>query len=174
MAAMLAHEVKNPLSGIRGAAQLLKGEVSPEHQPLAELIYRETDRIRDLLAQVEIFDRVRCCKSRQSISMKCCNMSYPSLKPAFAPHVAFHERYDPSLPEVSAHRDMLVQLFLNLVKNAAEALAGKPDAAITLTTAYRSGPRLHVDYGGNKVPLPVAVLIEDNGPHCGISPRSSL
>jgi len=155
MAAMLAHEVKNPLSGIRGAAQLLKDEVAAEHQPLTELICMETDRIRDLLSQVEIFSD-QTPDDMQSVNIHEVLQYVISLASAgFAKHVRFTERYDPSLPEVIGKRDLLVQLFLNLIKNAAEACGD--DAAVTLTTSYQSGYRI------NNTSLPVVVSIADNG-----------
>lgn len=155
MAAMLAHEVKNPLSGIRGAAQLLKEEVSAEHQPLAELICSETDRIRDLLSQVEIFSD-QSPEEMQPVNIHEVLQYVISLASAgFAKHVRFVERYDPSLPDVIGKHDLLVQLFLNLIKNAAEACGD--DATVTLTTGYQSGYRI------NNISLPVVVSISDNG-----------
>ena len=159
MAAMLAHEVKNPLAGIRGAAQLLKEEVSAEHVSLTDLICMETDRIRDLLAQVEIFD-MGAVEHKQPVNIHEVLQYVLSIaKNGFARHVTFKEKYDPSLPSVLGHRDLLVQLLLNLVKNAAEALAGREDAVITFGTAYRSGYRVR----SSKHPLPILVTIEDNG-----------
>jgi len=190
MAAMLAHEVKNPLAGIRGAAQLLKEEVSPEHQALAEMICTETDRIRDLLAQVEIFD-AGAPHYKQSVNIHEALQYVLSIaKSGFARHVTFKERYDPSLPPVIGHRDLLVQLLLNLVKNSAEALAGVDNATITFTTSYRSGyhirslPPLPLGEGRGeatlpnsphpnplpkgegikgRISLPIMVTVEDNG-----------
>ncbi len=161
MAAMLAHEVKNPLSGIRGAAQLLKEDVIPEQQALTDLICMETDRIRDLLAQVEIFAE-GAPGARQPVNIhEVLRYVLSIAQNGFATHIAFHERYDPSLPEVIGHRDLLVQLFLNLVKNAAEALKDRLDGTITFTTVYRSGYRSHRE---ERVKLSVGVSIEDNGP----------
>lgn len=168
MAAMLAHEVKNPLAGIRGAAQLLKEEVSPEQQALTDLICMETDRIRDLLAQVEIF-AAGAPEHKQPVNIHEVLQYVISIaQTGFAPHVTFKELYDPSLPLVAGHRDMLVQLLLNLVKNSAEVLSGKPDATITLTTTYRSGYRIRpktMDGSAQEemVSLPVMVTVEDNG-----------
>ncbi len=164
MAAMLAHEVKNPLAGIRGAAQLLSEEVSAEHIPLTELICMETDRIRDLLAQVEIFD-MGAVEHMQSVNIHEVLQYVLSIaKSGFAQHVTFKEKYDPSLPPVLGHRDLLVQLLLNLVKNAAEALAGRDDAVITFSTAYKSGYHIRKsDTPEERVPLPIMVTIEDNG-----------
>jgi len=164
MAAMLAHEVKNPLSGIRGAAQLLRDEVSSEHQALTELICMETDRIRDLLNQVEIFAGDTVIQ-RQPVNIHEVLQYVISIaQTGFARHVTFKERYDPSLPDVSAHRDLLVQMFLNLVKNSAEALVGNPDAIITLSTSYRSGYRIRPKHAHEAVALPVMVTVQDNGP----------
>jgi two-component system nitrogen regulation sensor histidine kinase GlnL len=162
MAAMLAHEVKNPLAGIRGAAQLLRDEVSPEHQSLTDLICMEADRIRDLLAQVEIFDD-SVSSSTQSVNIHEVLQYVLSIaKTGFAPNITFKERYDPSLPPVIGHRDLLVQLLLNLVKNAAEALNGIENPTITFTTAYRSGYHIR-SHNDERVSLPIMVSVEDNG-----------
>jgi two-component system, NtrC family, nitrogen regulation sensor histidine kinase GlnL len=168
MAAMLAHEVKNPLAGIRGAAQLLKDELSPEQQALTELICMETDRIRDLLAQVEVF-AAGAPDHKQPVNIhEVLQYVIAIAQAGFASHVTFKELYDPSLPLVAGHRDMLVQILLNLVKNSAEALSGKPDATITLATTYRSGYRIRPKQAEGQpqeelVPLPVMVTVEDNG-----------
>ncbi len=178
MAAMLAHEVKNPLSGIRGAAQLLRDEVSPEHQAMTELICMETDRIRDLLDQVEIF-AAGAPAEKQAVNIHQVLQYVLSVAhTGFASHVQFKEVYDPSLPNVLGRRDLLVQLLLNIIKNAAEALSGHPDPRITFTTTYRSGYRSHMDRAEDgtqeKTALPISLMIEDNGP--GIAPdiRSRL
>jgi len=144
MAAMLAHEIKNPLSGIRGAAQLLKEELTQEHQPLTDLICRESDRISDLLSQVEMFANGAPETGPVNIH-EVLQYVISIAQTSFARHVTFKEKYDPSLPQVAGHRDLMVQLFLNLVKNASEALAGKEDATITLSTAYKSGYRIRRD-----------------------------
>jgi two-component system nitrogen regulation sensor histidine kinase GlnL len=164
MAAMLAHEVKNPLSGIRGAAQLLREEVSPEHQAMTELICMETDRIRDLLAQVEIFAAGAPVEKQPVNIHQVLQYVLSVAHTGFAHHVEFKEKYDPSLPEVLGRRDLLIQMILNIVKNAAEALSEQKNATITFTTSYRSGYRIQKGTSGEKIPLPIAVVIEDNGP----------
>lgn len=174
MAAMLAHEVKNPLSGIRGAAQLLRDEVPPEHQPLTDLICLEVDRVRDLLAQVEVFAGGVPGQLTPVNIHEVLQYVITIAKNGFASHVAFRELYDPSLPPVLSHRDMLVQLFLNVVKNSAEALATTQDATITLTTAYRSGYRYKVGQSDERVALPIMVSIEDNGAGIPESMRNQL
>jgi two-component system nitrogen regulation sensor histidine kinase GlnL len=173
MAAMLAHEVKNPLSGIRGAAQLLQSELGSEQRQLAELICAETDRIRDLLNQVEIFS---------SGAPECGSINIHEVlryvisiaKAGFAEKITFQERYDPSLPPVHAHHDLLVQMFLNLVKNAAEALAETSDPVITISTYYQGGYRLHSQGEGDVAALPIAIDIEDNGPGIASPLRDTL
>lgn len=163
MAAMLAHEVKNPLSGIRGAAQFLKDEIASEHTSLIELICNETDRIRDLVNQVEIFSSG--APERQSLNIhEVLQYVLSVARAGFGRHVIFHEYYDPSLPEVSGNRELLIQLFLNVVKNAAEALEHQPEASIAITTAYRSGYRIRNEHSEKPLSLPIMVSIEDNGP----------
>ncbi len=165
--AMIAHEVKNPLSGIRGAAQMLKEDVADEHKQLAELIYLESGRIRDLLAQVDMFADETSVQLQPVNIHEVLQYVISVARAGFASHVTFKELYDPSLPLVSAQRERLVQLFLNLIKNAAEALENNAEACITITTAYRSGYRLR-DAATQKS-LPVIVSIGDNG--AGIAPH---
>ena len=135
-AAMLAHEIKNPLSGIRGAAQLLAGGGNDE---LTTLITTEVDRIAALIDRMQDFTDTR------PLSLHPENI-YPLLDHArrvalagFARHVTIDERFDPSLPPVLTDRDAILQVVLNLIKNATEAMIGQADARITLATAYRHG-----------------------------------
>lgn len=174
MAAMLAHEVKNPLSGIRGAAQLLRDDVSEDQQPLTDLICREVDRVASLLGQVEVFAG-GVPGDLQPVNIHEVLQYVMSIaKTGFAQHVAFREKYDPSLPPVLGHRDLLVQLFLNMVKNSAEALQSVARPTITLSTAYRSGQRISIDKTGERLKLPILVSVEDNGPGIPESMRERL
>ena len=140
---MLAHEIKNPLAGIRGAAQLLKSSAKADDAPLAQLIVDETDRVRRLVDRMEAFsddalpaltainvhqvlDRVRALAAN-----------------GVADGLVLREQYDPSLPPVLGDEDQLIQIFLNLVKNAAEAAHSRGDGRgeIAIHTAYRHGVR---------------------------------
>ena len=164
MAAVLAHEVKNPLSGIRGAAQLLESSVSDADRELAVLIRDEADRIRDLVDRMEAFGEKPI--ERRAVNIHRVLEHVRRLaQTGFAAHLRITEHYDPSLPSVWANRDLLVQVILNLVKNAAEALtdAGQ-DGEITLITAYRHGVRLAVAGSTQRVHLPLKVVVRDNGP----------
>ena len=174
MAAMLAHEVKNPLSGIRGAAQLLEGSVGETDRELAVLIRDEADRIRDLVDRMEVF-------GEKPVELRAVNihrvLEHVRLlaQTGFAAHLRFHESYDPSLPPVLGNRDQLVQVLLNLVKNAAEAItSGGAEGEITLTTAYRHGVRLAVPGSTQRVHLPLVVAVRDNGPGIGEDIRPHL
>ncbi|MHB9878844.1 two-component system sensor histidine kinase NtrB [Pacificimonas sp. ICDLI1SI03] len=156
LAAMLAHEIKNPLSGIRGAAQLLGGE---DRDELSDLIISEVDRISALIGRMERFTDPRPpILGRENIHSILSHVR----KLAQADGIQIAESYDPSLPPVAADRDALVQLFLNLVKNAQEA-AGK-GGTVTLTTAYRHGLKIGVPGGRGRVKVPIEVCVIDNGP----------
>lgn len=164
LAAMLAHEIKNPLSGIRGAAQLLEASVGDEDRALARLIRDETDRIVSLVDRMEIFSDERPV-DREPVNIHSVLDHVKSLaKAGFARRIRFTELYDPSLPPVYANRDQLVQVILNLVKNAAEAIGDARDGEITLTTAYRPGIKLKVPGSAEKISLPLEFCIGDNGP----------
>ncbi len=165
LAAMLAHEIKNPLSGIRGAAQLLESSVGEEDRSLTRLIMEETDRIVGLVDRMEIFSDERPVEKTPVNIHVVLDHVQAIAESGFARDIAFEDFYDPSLPPVFANRDQLVQIFLNLVKNAAEAAASRGrDGRITLTTAFRPGIRLSVPGSREKVSLPMEFCVHDNGP----------
>ena len=162
MAAMLAHEVKNPLSGIRGAAQLLEQDVDEAGRELTQLICDETDRIVALVDRMEAFSE-HAPISRTEVNIhEVLDRVRKIGQSGFARHVRLTEEYDPSLPPVHGDRDLLLQAFLNLVKNAAEA-APETGGEIILTTAYRHGLRLAVPGGEGRRHLPLMVAVADNG-----------
>ncbi|GLQ57762.1 two-component sensor histidine kinase [Devosia nitrariae] len=168
LASMLAHEIKNPLSGIRGAAQLLEQSVPPEEIPLARLIREETDRIVDLIDRVEVFGDERPLE-REPINIHVVLDRVKLLaKNGVARGITFSEEYDPSLPPVYGNRDQLIQIFLNLVKNASEALERTQKPEIKFSTAFRPGIRISVTGVSERISLPLEIIIEDNGP--GVPP----
>jgi two-component system nitrogen regulation sensor histidine kinase GlnL len=165
MAAILAHEVKNPLSGIRGAAQLLEASVGDDDRELAVLIRDEADRIRDLVDRMEVFGEKPITRGAVNIH-RVLEHVRKLAQSGFAAHIRFHEVYDPSLPPVWGNRDQLVQVLLNLVKNAAEAVTdvSQPNPEIVLSTGYQHGMRLAVPGSTERVELPLTVMVRDNGP----------
>lgn len=167
MAAILAHEVKNPLSGIRGAAQLLESSVSVADRELAVLIRDEADRIRALVERMEVFNEKPV--GRRPVNIHRVLEHVRALaENGVASGIPIIEEYDPSLPPVWGNRDELVQVLLNLVKNAAEAIGSAGGSGtITLKTAYRQGLRLAGPGSGQRRHLPLLVIIRDTGP--GIS-----
>ncbi len=169
LASMLAHEIKNPLSGIRGAAQLLESVVADEDRSLTRLICDETDRIVKLVGRMEAFSDERPVE-RESVNIHAVLDHVKRVAQAgFARHIRFVETYDPSLPPALANRDQLVQVFLNLVKNAAEAIGEDAfDGEIELSTAFRMGVRLKTAGSPVPVSLPLEFCVRDNG--AGVSP----
>jgi two-component system nitrogen regulation sensor histidine kinase GlnL len=164
LAAMLAHEIKNPLSGIRGAAQLLEQSAADEDRPLTTLICDETDRIVKLVDRMEVFGDKRPVE-REPVNIHVVLDHVKRLaQSGFARHIKFVEEYDPSLPPILANRDQLVQVLLNLVKNATEAIGETADGEIQLTTAFRPGVRLSVPGSNTRVSLPLEFCVKDNGP----------
>lgn len=163
MAGMLAHEIKNPLAGIRGAAQLLESKLAPAEAALAALIREESDRIVGLVNGVEIFadDRapvLSIVNVHEALDHVC-----KLARVSFASHTILRESYDPSLPLVHGNRDLLIQIFLNLIKNAAEACDGS-EAKIEVSTAYQAGFRIGERNKAHRQPRRIAVTIADNGP----------
>ncbi|MCW2338017.1 two-component system nitrogen regulation sensor histidine kinase GlnL [Sphingobium sp. B2D3A] len=163
-AAMLAHEIKNPLSGIRGAAQLLEGDAGEATRPLTKLICDEVDRIAALI------DRMQHFTSNQPLECRPENI-YPLLDRAvelacagFARNCTITRTYDPSLPFAQVNGDALVQIMLNLVKNAVEAVDGMADGAVQVATAYRHGLSVMGARGKGAAPLQIEIQVIDNGP----------
>ena len=165
MAAILAHEVKNPLSGIRGAAQLLEATADPADRELCVLIRDEADRIRELVDRMEAFGEKPTARTAVNIH-RVLEHVRKLAQSGFAPAIRFHEVYDPSLPPVWGNRDQLVQVALNLVKNAAEAVSqpGVLHPEITLVTGFQHGMRIAVPGTATRVDLPLYVAVRDNGP----------
>lgn len=164
LASMLAHEIKNPLSGIRGAAQLLELSASDEDRALTRLITDETDRIVALVDRMEVFSDERPI-DRYPVNIHVVLDHVKALAAnGFAKGIRIAEDYDPSLPPVHGNRGQLIQVFINLVKNAAEAAAASPRAEITLSTAFRPGMRVSVPGNAERVSLPLEFCVRDNGP----------
>ena len=165
MAAMLAHEIKNPLSGIRGAAQLLEPGLDADDRSLTQLICTETDRIRDLVDRMEVFGDERPLEKTAVNVHSVLDHVKRLAASGFARGIPFIEDYDPSLPPITANRDKLVQALLNLIKNAAEAVAGMTGSSghVILRTAFRPGVRLALPGSQSRISLPFMIEIEDNG-----------
>jgi two-component system nitrogen regulation sensor histidine kinase GlnL len=164
MAAVLAHEIKNPLSGIRGAAQLIEPALGEEDRALARLICTETDRIRDLVDRMEVFGDERPLVIEPVNIHAVLDHVRRLGETGFASGVRIGAEYDPSLPAVPGNRDKLIQAFLNLVKNAAEAVVDQPEPGrIVLRTAFRPGVRMQVPGTSMRVALPLMIEVEDNG-----------
>jgi two-component system nitrogen regulation sensor histidine kinase GlnL len=165
LAAMLAHEIKNPLSGIRGAAQLLEQSVADDDRSLTRLICEETDRIVKLVDRMEVFGDQRPVE-RAPVNIHIVLDHVKRLaQSGFGRHLRFVEEYDPSLPPVFGNRDQLIQVFLNLVKNAAEAIGtATGEGEIQLTTAFRPGVRLSQPGSKTRISLPLEFCVKDNGP----------
>lgn len=165
LGAMLAHEIKNPLSGIRGAAQLLEQSAPEDDRVLTRLICDETDRIVKLVERMELFGDERPVERGPVNVHGVLDHVKRLAQSGFARHIRFVENYDPSLPPVLGNRDQLVQVVLNLVKNAAEAIGiDASDGEITLSTAFRTGVRLQVPGSQERLSLPIELAISDNGP----------
>jgi two-component system nitrogen regulation sensor histidine kinase GlnL len=170
LGSMLAHEIKNPLSGIRGAAQLLEQSADEADRALTRLICDETDRIVNLVERMELFGDERPVERGPVNVHGVLDHVKRLAQSGFARHIRFVETYDPSLPPVYGNRDQLIQVVLNLVKNAAEAIGVDAlDGEITLSTAFRAGVRLQIPGSRGRVSLPIELGIGDNGP--GVPPE---
>jgi len=163
--AILGHEIKNPLAGIKGAAQLLARIVDEKNRTLTELIVNEVDRIARLLDQVQKLGRsepaelapanIHLLIERAIRSLRAANRSMPEIS----------INYDPSLPDVLIDADGMVQILINLLQNATDALQGRLDGVIGISTRYiMSGALRDADVERRSIKLPVEIAISDNGP----------
>jgi two-component system nitrogen regulation sensor histidine kinase GlnL len=164
---ILAHEIRNPLAGIRGAAQLLARKLDEKDRPLTDLITSEVDRIAGLIERMQMLSGkttppVYACNLHEIVrrAIAVLDAGNPQGKPA----IAIGEEFDPSLPPVLGEPDGLVQVLLNLLSNAREACAGQADAAITVRTRFSSGLQLRSSDSAAPVRLPIEIRISDNGP----------
>jgi len=162
-ASLLAHEIKNPLSGIRGAAQLLQSGAGPEQTELTQLITGEVDRIAGLIDRMEGLSDTRPRPTEALNIHTVLGHARDVARAGFAKGRLIRELYDPSLPDVLGNRDALVQVLLNLLKNAAEATSA--GGTITLTTAYRHGVTITtLNRRSERMALPIEFCVIDDGP----------
>ncbi len=173
-ASMLAHEIKNPLAGIKGAAQLLARKVDTGGERFTTLICAEVDRITNLIDQMEHFSR------GQPLACSAINL-YPPIHQAMEAvrarqfdSVRFIEDFDPSLPLVLGNHDAMVQILLNLVTNACEALGAHDDGTVRVATAYRHGLSIDNGDGRGRIALPIELSVSDNGPGVPADIRGDL
>ena len=162
MAAVLAHEIKNPLAGIRGATQLIEEQLPHGERELTQLILAETDRIRALIDRMESFGDTRSFARTPVNIHEVLDRVRRVAETSFARSATFVETFDPSLPRVLGDFDQLIQVFMNLVRNAADALP-ETGGEIVLTTGYRPGVRFGAAVAGERLSLPLEVTVRDNG-----------
>jgi len=163
VAAMLAHEIKNPLSGIRGAAQLLDAQASPETRAMTKLIRDEVDRVAGLIDRMEQFTDDRpLTRAPENIYAILDHVRAVAIS-GFGLNIDIRDAFDPSLPPVLVHRDSMVQIVLNLLKNASEAVPSGKRGTVWLTTGYRHGVAVPGE-GGRRLSVPIELCVIDNGP----------
>ena len=164
MVSVLAHEVRNPLAGIRGAAQIIEAVVDGDEKSLCRLIADEVDRIGNLIQRIDVFAEIGPTPSAEVNVHEAIERARRVLETSGAlDGVDFTEAYDPSLPFVRGDFEGLVQVFLNLMKNAADA-AREGGRAVTLKTRYRHGIRLAAERHQESGALPIEIVVQDNGP----------
>jgi two-component system nitrogen regulation sensor histidine kinase GlnL len=162
MAAVLAHEIKNPLAGIRGAAQLLEESLADSDRELTQLICLESDRISALIDRMEQFGDTRALPRAPVNIHDVLDRVRKVAETGFGHHVTFLESFDPSLPAVLGDRDQLIQVFMNLVRNACDAVA-PAGGEVMLTTRFRPGMHMSAAVAGSRLGLPLEVVVRDNG-----------
>jgi two-component system nitrogen regulation sensor histidine kinase GlnL len=164
IAAMLAHEIKNPLSGIRGASQLLESRASAGDAKLTRLIRSEVDRVTALIDQMEGFTDTRPLALQSYNIHEIIDHALQVARSGFGDRLRIVDSYDPSLPPVMVHRDSLIQILLNLLKNAAETSDNNEKRLVRISTAYRHGVSIAPGGRSGRRPLPIEVCVMDDGP----------
>lgn len=168
---IMAHEIKNPLAGIRGAAQLLARKIEEKDRALTDLITAEVDRIANLIDQMQKLSR------RTAPPVEPCNLHEAArraidvIEAALAAHgsrVRIIEEFDPSLPSILGSPDGLVQIIINLLSNAIEAGRDATEPKVTIRTRFASGLQLHTTDSGKPLRLPIELRVTDNG--LGVDP----
>jgi two-component system, NtrC family, nitrogen regulation sensor histidine kinase GlnL len=168
--AILGHEIKNPLAGIKGAAQLLARQIDVKHRPLTDLVVNEVDRIARLLDQMQNLGNVAPSNILPANIHLLIERAIRSIRAANKALPEISINYDPSLPDVLIDADAMVQIIINLLQNAIDALDNKLDSNIIISTRFVMSGALR-DAGNDRraVKLPVEITISDNGP--GVAAR---
>lgn len=157
----LAHEIKNPLGGLRGAAQLLNRELTPEQQEYTGMIIEQADRLTNLVDRLLGPNQLPVIKEQNIHQVL--EKVYQLLKFDNPKNINFHRDYDPSLPEILFDEEKLQQAVLNIVRNAIQAIS--ENGNITLKTRIASNQTIN----SKKIRLCVNINIIDDGP--GIPPE---
>lgn len=173
-ASMLAHEIKNPLAGIKGAAQLLARKVDAGAERFTTLICAEVDRITTLIDQMEHFSRGQPIACSPVNLYQAIHQAMETARARQFPGIRFAEDFDPSLPMIYGNHDALVQIILNLITNGCEALSGRDDGVVRIATAFRHGLSIDNDDGRGRIALPIEVSVSDNGPGVSDDIRGDL
>ena len=166
--AVLAHEIKNPLAAIRGAAQLVSRKLSEGDRKLTNLIADEVDRIAQLIDRMQRLGREKAEPVQPLNLHEAIRRALDTVQTAAASGFRLREEFDPSLPPVLANEGALVQVLINLISNAREASAGDSDPQVVLQTRFVSGLVMNVIRLGRPVKLPIEIQVSDNGP--GVDP----
>lgn len=168
-ASLLAHEIKNPLAGIRGAAQLIARQPTTNVARFTDLICAEVDRIAALIDGMQHFSRGRPLPCTPTNIYPALAQAVDSIRAAHGDRIALAEEFDPSIPDASANHDAVIQIMMNLLTNAADALRGQDGGRIMITTRYRHGLLLDQSGGQRRMAVPIEICVADNGP--GIDPE---
>ena len=166
--AVLAHEIKNPLAAIRGAAQLVSRQLEEKHRDLTNLITDEVDRIAQLIDRMQRLGREKAEPVEPLNLHSSIHRALDTVRAASDADFRLIEAFDPSLPPVLGNEGALVQVLINLIANARDACSGSAEPEVRIQTRFVSGLVMNVFRLGRPVKLPIEIQVSDNGP--GIDP----
>lgn len=173
-ASMLAHEIKNPLAGIKGAAQLIARNAGDAPDRFTDLICTEVDRIAKLIDQMEHFSRGQPIRCSPINPYQAIHQALETTRAQGVTTTKLIEEFDPSIPQILGNHDAMVQILLNLLKNAGEAVAQQDEGVVRISSAFRHGLSLDNGDGRGRLALPIEIAVSDNGPGVPDSIRDAL
>ena len=161
---ILGHEVKNPLAGISGAAQLLLRNATDDEVPLLEIIKSEASRIERLVSRLSAFELFSAPRRDRFNIHQLLDKILIAEEAAHGGKIALKRAYDPSLPEILGDEDHLHEAFQNIVRNAAEAASETAgQGQVTLQTAFETGFAFSSKRNARRLQRAIRITIEDNG-----------
>ena len=161
--AILAHEIKNPLAAIKGASQLLAKRAGRDNAQFIAIITDQVEQIAGLVDRMQALGRGYAEPTAPINPHPFIRRAVATIKTSTNATFAIDEQFDPSIPEMEASPESILQILTNLLANAADAVGTNPQGLIIVRTRYVSGLAVKPENGADVKPLPIEIAICDNG-----------